>query len=334
MMEVGEPYSAAGQIIFPGTVRAFKRADLAFRVDGTVIKRDIVVGQQMKKGELLLQLDPRDYELALEKAVGKIQSTQAQLDFASRDYVRMMNIYKADPGAISQSFLDRKKENENQLIADLKVAKTDGEKASDDLSYTYLKTPFDGIVAAIYVENHEQVHAKQTVVRFLDTTDREMEINVPERYINRLLEGKEKLAFQVRLDAFPNMTFKATIEEVGTEASSTTQTYPVTLTLNEIAPDLSLLAGMSGRATLEQPSGEQKAPTYRIPKSAIFSDNLHATNVWMIDPATETVRKTPVKLEEGNKGDFALVTEGLKTGDRVVTAGTSFLNEGQKVKYQ
>lgn len=332
-IQVSEASSISNQINFPGTLRAFKRADLSFRVDGTVIMRDINVGHRAYKDEVLIQLDPREYELALTKAKGKLESVEAQLDFALRDYERMKNIFERDPGAISESFLDRKKETKNRLIAELTVAQGDLDKAADDLFYTSLRAPFDGIVAAIYVENHEQVRAKQTVLRFLDIADREMEINVPEKYINTLIEGKEQLAFEVVLDAFPGIVFHSHIEEIGTEASSSTLTYPVTLSLQKIPVELSLLAGMSGRAFLNQFTGNLNN-TFKIPKSAIFTDNGQTTYIWIVDPTTDTVHKKAVKIDENNKEDSVIVQEGLSPGDRIVTAGTSFLVEGQQVKFE
>jgi RND family efflux transporter MFP subunit len=328
---VSEISTSGSQIIFPGTLRAFKRADLSFRVDGTVIMRNIYVGYQALKEETLVQLDPREYEIAVQKSKGKVESTEAQLNFAERDYERMKKIYERDPGAISISLVDRKSETVNQLKAELTIAKSDFDKATDDLSYTSLKAPFDGIVAAIYVENHEQVRAKQMVLRFLDIADREMEINVPEKYINRLLEGKDRFVFEVRLDAFPNTVFTASIQEIGTEASSTTQTYPVTLSLQNVPVELSLLAGMSGKAYLNR-TMEHEPNTFKIPRSALFSDG-HATFVWVVDPKTSSVVKKQVTIQESTNGDSSIVQEGLNSGDRIVTAGTSFLQEGQKVKF-
>lgn len=330
-IQVSETSSLDNQLIFPGSLRAFKRADLSFRVDGTVILRDITVGYRAAKDELLIQLDPKEYEIALQKAKGKVESFQAQISFAVKDYARMQKIYERDPGAISESLLDRKKETSSQLKAELTIAQGDFDQATDNLSYTYLKAPFDGIIAAIYVENHEQVRAKQVVLRFLDITDREMEINVPEKYINSLLEGRDRLNFEIRLDAFPNITLNAAIKEIGTEASSTTQTYPVTLSLQNVPYELSLLAGMSGRAFLAKPNGNL-SNTFKIPKSAIFTDNGLANYVWIVDPNTQTVHKKAVKVDESNKENIIIVLEGLITGDRVVTAGTSFLIEGQRVK--
>lgn len=330
-IQVNESSSLENQIIFPGSLRAFKRADLSFRVDGTIILRDITVGYRAAKNEVLIQLDPREYEIALQKAKGKVESFEAQINFAVNDYARMQKIYERDPGAISESLLDRKKETSNQLKAELTIAQSEYDQAADNLSYTSLKAPFDGIVAAIYVENHEQVRAKQIVLRFLDIVDREMEINIPEKYINALLEGKDQLNFEIRLDAFPNIILNAVIKEIGTEAASTTQTYPVILSLRKVPKELSLLAGMSGRAFLARPRGSV-SNTFKIPKSAIFTDNGRATYVWIVDPNTQTVHKKAVKIDQSNKENTIIVQEGLTNGDRIVTAGTSFLIEGQQVK--
>jgi RND family efflux transporter MFP subunit len=330
-IQVSESSSINNQIIFPGSLRAFKRADLSFRVDGTIIMRTITVGYRAKKDEILMQLDPREYEIALQKAKGKVESFESQINFAVKDYERMQRIYERDSGAISESLLDRKKETSIQLKAELTIAQSEYDQAADNLSYTTLKAPFDGIIAAIYVENHEQVRAKQVVLRFLDIADREMEINVPEKYINALLEGKKQLTFDVRLDAFPNTVLNAVIQEIGTEASSTTQTYPVTLSLQNVPDELSLLAGMTGRAFLARPLGTV-SNTFKIPKTAIFTDNGLATYVWIVNPDTQTVHKKAVKLDETSKGNDIIVQEGLATGDKVVVAGTSFLVEGQRVK--
>ena len=82
-VQVSESTTLNNQIIFPGTLRALKSADLSFRVDGIVIMRDITVGHKADKNEVLMQLDPREYEIAVKKAQGQVESIAAQLDFAA-----------------------------------------------------------------------------------------------------------------------------------------------------------------------------------------------------------------------------------------------------------
>lgn len=333
-IQVKEAGQTANQASFPGTLRALSRADLSFRVDGTVAQRDISVGQKVAKNDLLMQLDPRDYQIALQRAAAKVETVQSQLNFASRDYVRMQNIYNKDPGAISQSMLDSKKENANQLKAELVMAQADMEKAKDDLSYTELSAPFDGIISAIYVEQHEQVHAKQPVVRILDSFDREMEINVPEKYMGILLKRGKDIQLRVYLDNLPDKVFKASIKEIGTEASSTTQTYPVTLTIKEPPEDVHLLAGMSGRAVLEMnnaAAGEEKK-YIPVPIGAILVDPENQSYVWVYDRKTERAHKRSVTLAKNAKGETVFVEKGLQPNDWVIIAGGSYLSEGQKVK--
>jgi multidrug efflux pump subunit AcrA (membrane-fusion protein) len=124
--------------------------------------------------------------------------------------------------------------------------------------------------------------------------------------------------------------FSASIKEIGTEASKTTLTYPVTLSVQNVPIELFILPGMNGTALLKRPqkSAEQ---FFAIPTSAIFTDNLNLTYVWIVDPNALTVHKQAVKIKNPQT-DCVLVQEGLKNGDWVVTAGTSFITEGQKVK--
>lgn len=324
----------ADTIVFPGTLRAYKRADLAFRVDGIVVMRDIYVGYKAQKDEVLSQLDPREYELALKKAKGKLESVQAQADFARRDFERMKKIFERDSGAISESLLDRKRENSHQLNAELVVAEGDYEQAADDLSYTSLRAPFDGIVAAIYVQNHEQVRAKQPVIRLLDTTDREMEINVPEKYINALLEGGDQLRFEVQLDAYPNALLPAYIKEIGTEAASTTQTFPVTIGLQGGPPNTTLLAGMTGKALISHSRVDDIEQGYTVPRSAIFTEDGRITYVWVVDERTQTVHRRAVEVDTARRSDSIMIRKGVSPNETIVTAGTSFLKEGQRVRLE
>lgn len=314
---------------FPGRTQAVDRANLSFRVEGQLIERPAVVGVHVHEGQLLARLDPRDYETRVSQALGELERAQASLRFAENDYKRAQNIWKEDPGAISQSLLDEKKEAENRFAGQVRALEAQVEQAVDRVSYTYLRAPFTGVVVATYVENYEFVQAKQPIVRLLNTSKVEMVIDVPESMIGDIASVDKVL---VEFDSLPGKEFPAEITEIGTEASSTTRTYPVTLLIDQPAEE-TIYAGMAGYAFLYSSTSEDfNEVGFLLPASALMTDDsLNETFVWVVDPETMTVSKRQV--EKGRLTSRGIIiTGGLLAGEWVVTAGVQYLHEGQLVR--
>ncbi len=314
--------------VFPGRTRAVNRSNLSFRVDGPMIRRPVFVGDEVKKGQILAQIDPRDYEVRLQIARGNLARSEAQLRFARRDLQRATNIWKKDPGAISRSLLDQKNEEVNQLKGQIVSLEGEVEAAEDRLSDTNLLSPFDGIIVATFVEPFEFVNAKQPIIRLLDTSKVEMVIDVPESAISEIQNIR---TVKVVFDAFPGREFEARIREIGTEASQTTRTFPVTVVMDQPG-DVTILSGMAGAATLSGDEAAQYAEKgFLVPTTAVISDvDPSTTYVWLVNPETQRVYLQPVQkgklLERG-----IMITGGLEEGDWVVASGANFLIEGQKV---
>ena len=202
--------------------------------------------------------------------------------------------------------------------------------AADRLSYTYLKAPFDGTVVNTYVENFDDVLAKQAIVRILDNSAIEMVINIPESLISLAPEAKN---IEVVFDAFPDRVIPAEIKEIGTEASSTTRTYPVTLIMDQ-PEDIKILPGMAGKASGEPPTSDtSKIPIGKpVPLTAILSlEDINKTYVWVIDQQTSTVSKREVKT--GKLTDTGImITEGLDSDEWIAIAGVNYLRDGMEVR--
>lgn len=317
-----------GQRVFPGRTRALNRVNLSFRVSGPLVERPVIVGDKVKKDQVVARIDPRDFEAALKSAQGDQEKTEARLRFAESDYQRAETVWKEDPGAISVSYLDQKREERNQLSGSLKSINARVKSDKDALDDTYLRSPFDGIVVATYVENYEYVKAEQPIMRILDLTEVEMMIDIPESLIKYVPEIKN---FTVRFDAYPGREFPATVKEIGTEASRVTRTYPVTLVMNQ-PDDVTILAGMAGEASVAPGSLPEKADAYYIiPPAATFSDKkLDETFVWIYNPNTKKISRRKVVI--GSLTSMGvIIKEGVKSGDWVVTSGVTFLSEGETV---
>jgi RND family efflux transporter MFP subunit len=313
---------------FPGRAKATQEVDLAFRVAGPLITLPVDIGSEVKAGDVVARIDPRDFEVNLRNVQGQQDQAGATLKRAQADYDRLQRVFKEDPGATSERAIDRAREQRDSARASIKSLQASVAAANDQLSYTHLKAPFDGTVVAKYVENFEDVRAKQAIVRVVDSSRIEMVVNIPENLIS-LVPEVEKIV--VAFDAFPDLQIPAEIKEIGTEASATTRTYPVTLIMDQ--PDnATILSGMAGKASGEPPEARRAADaSVEIPVAATFSaSESDKSYVWIIDEQAKTVTKREVTT--GDLTDHGIrVTEGLQPGEWIATAGVHYLREGQQV---
>jgi RND family efflux transporter MFP subunit len=314
---------------FPGQARAHKEVDLAFRVDGELVELpNDLIGQQFKQGELIAKLDPRDYEVEVETKEGQLQNARASARRALSDYQRELKIYKEEPGATSETAVENKLAARDAATANVRSITASLEAARDELGYTHLKAPFNGTITAKYTDNFQNVRAKEKIVRLLDSSKIEMVVNIPENVISRLPHVKD---ITVTFDAFPDQLVPAEVFEVGTEASQTTRTYPVTLIMDQ-QEDFTILAGMAGRARgLIKQGVEIDAGGVQVPVGAVFTPETEDSNyVWVIDEQSGLVRQQEVITGELVRAGIQ-VLEGLKPGDWVAIAGVHTLREGQQV---
>jgi len=328
-IKVGDISGLSGRS-FPGRARAAQEVDLSFRVAGPLIELpNDIVGREYRQGEEVARLDPRDYEVKVRELEAKLDRAESSVKRAEGEYKRELNIFEEDAGATSRTAVDRKRDARDQAIADVKSLQASLDAAQDDLRYTRLIAPFDGRVVAKYVENFQDVRAKQHVVRLLDTRQVKIVIDIPENMISQLSYVED---IGVVYDAFPDRSIAAGIYEVGTEASLTTRTYPVTL-IHDQPEDITILAGMAGRA-----SGRRKTPEdavaqgISVPVGAVFTPDTEDQNyVWVIDEQSGQVTRRAV-----TGGSLTLtgieIRQGLETGEWIAIAGVHSLQEGQRVR--
>ncbi len=200
--------------------------------------------------------------------------------------------------------------------------------ARDALEDTEIRAPFTGRIAGKYVENHQLVRPQQPIAKLQDYSRLEVRFGVPEAAIIMAGYVSEILC---RFETYPGREFPAEIKEIGTEASEETQTYPVTVMLDN-PPDAELLPGMTVtveiRAELPEDSG---LAGYPVPGSALVPTTDGEPSLWVYDEEEGTVHRRVVSTGTLTT-DGVLVTEGVSAGEWIVTAGANFLSEGQRVR--
>ena len=214
------------------------------------------------------------------------------------------------------------------MQANIRAMQAQQKRAQDALEDTWLRAPFAGYIAQTFVENYQDVRAKQPIVRLLDLSRIEMVVNIPESLISLTPYVKD---IEVRFDAFADRVIPATLKEVGTEASETTRTYPVTLIMDQ-PEDIKILPGMAGKTTarVDLPD-DTVSKGVEVPVSALFAGKGEQQFVWVIDDNTKTVRRREVSVGELTSRGIT-VTKGLTPGEWIATAGVHYLREGQKVR--
>lgn len=316
-----------GQRNFPGRARAAREVSLAFRVAGTMSQRDVNVGDFVEEGDVVAVLDPQPFQADVAQLEADLEAAQA--DFIARrdQYGRVQKL--VENGTYSEARGDASRAERDTAAARVSSVSSALERAELDLSYTLLRAPYPGRVVAVYAEDFEEVAAQKPILRLLDSSSVEMVIDIPETMIS-LVSMVEELS--VRFDAFPDIELSGTISEVGSEASQTTRTYPVTVVMKQ-AVNATILPGMSGRARASKLKEASLSSGVVVPETALrpLEAGGDQMAVWVIDETSNTVALTPVEVGQVLSVGIE-VTDGLSDGDWVVTAGTHSLNADQEVR--
>ena len=298
--------AVSGGLTFPGEVRARFEARLGFRLGGKLVERRVDVGAVVKKGQVLARLDAQDASLNAAQA----EANRALAEAEAKRYRELR-----EKNFVSQAVLDAKE-------TALKTAAAQAGVARNQAGYTTLVADRDGVVTAVEAEAGQVVAAGQTVLRVAEGNEKEIVIAVPEGDVEKV-RGAE--GFAVSLNSLPGRSWTGRLRELSPSADAATRTF--TARIGVAQADEAVRLGMSAR--VEAKVGLRDT-ALRLPLSAFFTRNDQA-NVWVVDPATQTVKLTRVETD-GVSGNEMRVKAGLQSGQLVVTAGANLLEDGQKVR--
>jgi len=331
-----EAGTAISGLRLPGTVRASQRVELAFKeVGGRLIELPIEgrEGQEVKQGDLLARIDPKDFETSLSRVQGRLKEAVASLDLAKAEYERVQRIQERDPGAVSGADIDRKREGVNAMQGRIRALKAAVQDAENQLSYTQLKAPFTGLIAQRYVDNFQDVKPKQAILALEDITHIELLVDVPENIVAVAQDTEDdKIKAVARFPTAPGKQHELKLKEWATRADAATQTYQVVLQMPQ-PEDLNVFPGMTAQVTFDVGSSAVSDSAIRIPAIAVVAEPDGTSFVWEIDPEKMTAHQREVKVGSITGSKNITVLEGLKGGEKIAVAGVRKLKEGMKVRF-
>lgn len=305
--------------VYAGEVRARHEPALAFRIGGKITRVQVDVGQAVKKGQALAELDASDVALQLEASRAALASAESDYSLARSELERYQSLL--DRQLVSRSLYDARVSALQAAEARVRQARAQARVSDNQAGYAVLRAPADGVIAQRLADAGQVVAAGQTVFMLAENGDREVLISVPEQSAADFSPGR---ALAVELWSAPGKRLPATLREISPAADAQARTFAARVSFE--AGDARAEVGQSARVYALQDG----PATLSVPLSALTQKD-HGPALWVVDPATSTVRLTPV--ETGAFGESLVpVVSGLEPGQWVVAAGVHLLLEGQRIK--
>lgn len=294
---------------FPGKIKAGEDINLSFRIAGPIASINVSAGNFVKKGDVLAQIDSRDYRTQL-------AATEAEYRQIKGLTERVVTLYEKD--GVTDNEYDKAVYGLEQI-----TAKYDAHKNA--LTDTKLIAPYDGYIEKTYYSAKETVSAGMPVVSMIGSTTMEVEINIP---ISDFAKIEEVESFICTSEIYPGKEYPMEMVGVNRKANLN-ELY--TVYLNLLTPDgyPPLTPGMNVKVEVKYKSTDQEK--YLVPINALISGKT-GDSVWVYNEKDSTINKREVLIEGINNRGGAIVVSGLNSGEVVVSAGVSALKEGQKVR--
>jgi len=312
-----------GDASYLAQVKFDHETDLSFKVGGIVVSIGPAIGTDwneatpVKAGTVLAELKQADFTNALNSARARSELMVKQLE-------RFRKLRVTD--AISQQELD-------VTEADWRTAQAQLDQAEQNLRDSRLVAAKDGVVLARYINSHVTVSSGQRALRLADTSLMSVELGLPDRLVGRLTPGKE---IPVEVSALEGMPpFRGRVSEVGVAATSEGRLFRVVIKVPN--PDGLLRSGMTARIRVDDDASIGSS-TVCIPLSALVTHppDGHSQGSGQAQLGVFVVQDGKAIQRVVTTGDIfnssILVSEGLRAGEQVVTAGASFLYDGAPVE--
>ncbi len=302
---------------FSGDVRPRIESRLGFRVGGKIVARKVEVGSLVKRGQILMQLDPQDLQLAQLQSAAVLKAAQSNRDLARAEQQRYEDLRARN--FVSQAVLDAKQTAFQAAQASFDQATAAARNQINQTGYATLIANADGVVTGIDAEAGQVVAAGTPVLRIAETRDKDVVIGIPEDQVELLRRVDD---IRIHVWANPDTVIQGKLRELSPIADPVSRTFTARIALPVEAVEVRL--GMTAYVTFVSkiPQG-----MIRVPLNALVR-NQPNTAVWVIDKGI--VSLVPVQVV-GPAGNDMLLSGGVSAGQVIVTAGVNLLKSGQKV---
>ena len=318
VMTVGDRTQASPTILI-GEVRSRYESAQGFRIAGKIIKRYVDSGNRVTKNQLIAKLDNQDTGLTTKAAQAQVLAAEADLALAKAELARHQQLYQRN--FISKQALEIQEAKQQSAAALVKQSRAQAAVSNNQSIYTDLLAEQDGVITEIRAEPGQVVAAGEVITRIAALDTLEVAIDIPE---SRMQGIAIDTPAEIRLWADPSREYQGKVREVAAAADSVTRTFQVRVSLP--ATDNQVRLGMTAGVRFNALDSDELI----VPLSAVTQLE-GKTVVWIFDPQSKQVQPRTV-ITGMFREDGVIITQGIQTGEQVVSAGVQTLVPGQIVR--
>ena len=319
-----------------GEIQPVNTVNVGSQVSGTINNIFVDYNSTVKKGDVLLTIEPSVLEAQVREAEASFSSSESKRNYAKSEYERNKILY--NEGYISRAEMEQSQTTYEQAEQDVVRTKSQFERAKTNLGYATITSPVDGTVISRKVDVGQTVAASfQTPDLFEiaeDLSKMQIETSVSEADIGMVREG-QRVTFTV--DAYPNKTFEGRVHQIRLSPTTTSNVVVYTVVIEVDNSDLSLMPGMTAFVTIIV---DERFNTFKVQNSAFLMRSFDTLGVETngATPATHLaiLRDGKITFVEYTKGlvgatETEIVSDGIAAGDKIVVGkigATSARNNG------
>jgi len=305
-----------------GTVAAMRDVVVSSETAGRITAVLVKVGDNVRQGQTLVQVDAELKVIAVEQAKAQLQAAETNFKKAQKDFERSEKLFKT--GDVADVELEGYRLAYHSAEAQFKSAAVGLKLAQRQLDDTRVKAPISGVIASRKVEVGEMVAPGREVANIVDISSIKVRLSIPEEEVGKI---KVKQPAALRVDSRPGEVIQGSVYTIGSKAETPNgHSYPVEVVVQnkDVAP---LKVGMFARVDIQAGSAND---ALAIAKESIVNEESNPA-VFVVE--NNVARLRPVKLGI-RAGDRYQVLEGLRAGDLVVSFGQKSLKDGSAVHYK
>jgi len=308
-----------------GNVTALYTVNLKTRVDGQIMQVNFKEGQEARQGQLLVQIDPRSYEVALESAKATLFKDQTQYDIAARQLKRYQDLFKE--GVISREQLDAQESITGAFEGTVRADQAAVDNAQLNLSYCKVTSPINGRIGLRLVDPGNMVHASDQTGMLIITQVRPITVlfTLPEDNLRTITARMVKGTLPVEIYSRDDQTKLASgqLLTIDNQIDTTTGTVRLKAIVQNESDQLWPNQFVNVRLLLDTRKDSTVVPTAALQRGA------QGTYAFVVQPdKTVKIQPITVALTEGN---LMVIESGVNPGDQLVVDGQDKLQDGSKV---